>query len=340
MKATVLNGRDPAVAADFHGLSRADLLAVYRCMLLSRKLDDKEIQLKNQSQIFFQISGAGHEAVLVAAGLTLKSAYDWFFPYYRDRALCLELGVTPLEMLLAAVGAKDDPASGGRQMPSHWGHTAYNIVSGSSPTGTQLLHAVGAAEAGVIYSRVAQVPARESRFHPDEVTYVSLGEGATSEGEFWESLNVACARRLPILFLVEDNGYAISVPVEVQTAGGDISRLVRSFPGLHVDSIDGTDFFASLRAMREATAYVRERKGPALVHARCIRPYSHSLSDDEKLYKTPAEREAEARRDPIVRFAEFLRTGNVATDEELAAMLSDIDREINEAALAALHAPK
>jgi len=336
MKA-VLNGPDAQV---FEGLTRDNLLAVLRRMLQSRKLDDKEIQLKNQSQIFFQISGAGHEAVLVAAGLTLKSGYDWFFPYYRDRALCLELGVTPLEMLLAAVGAKDDPASGGRQMPSHWGHTAYNIVSGSSPTGTQLLHAVGAAEAGVIYSRVAQVPARESRFHPDEVTYVSLGEGATSEGEFWESLNVACARRLPILFLVEDNGYAISVPVEVQTAGGDISRLVRSFPGLHVDSIDGTDFFASLRAMREATDYVRARKGPAFVHARVIRPYSHSLSDDEKLYKPPAEREAEARRDPIARFKAILRANGLATDDELKAIEADVEREVSDAALKALAAAK
>ena len=171
-----------------------------------------------------------------------------------------------------------------------------------------MLHAVGAAEAGVIYSRVPQIPDRDSRFHPDEITYVSLGEGATSEGEFWEALNTACTKSLPVLFLVEDNGYAISVPVEVQTPGGDISRLVRSFPGLHVDSIDGTDFFASLRTMREATAYVRARKGPAFVHAHVIRPYSHSLSDDEKLYKPPAEREAEARRDPITRFTEFLKS--------------------------------
>jgi 2-oxoisovalerate dehydrogenase E1 component len=322
------------------GLTRDDLLAVYRVMVLSRKLDDKEIQLKNQSQIFFQISGAGHEAVLVAAGLTLRPGYDWFFPYYRDRALCLMLGVTPLEMLLAAVGAKDDPASGGRQMPSHWGHTKYNIVSGSSPTGTQVLHAVGAAEAGVIYSRVTQIPDRESRFHGDEITYVSLGEGATSEGEFWEALNTACTRHVPVLFLVEDNGYAISVPVEAQTPGGDISRLVRSFPGLHVDSIDGTDFFASLRAMRDATEYVRARKGPAFVHAKVIRPYSHSLSDDEKLYKPPAEREAEARRDPIKLFTELLKTNGYATHDELAAIIADVEREVSDAALKALAAPK
>ena len=336
MKA-VLNDRDAQLV---EGLTRHQLLGVLRCMVLSRKLDDKEIQLKNQSQIFFQISGAGHEAILAAAGLTLRSGYDWFYPYYRDRALCLQLGVTPLEMLLAAVGAKDDPASGGRQMPSHWGHTKYNIVSGSSPTGTQVLQAVGCAEAAVIYSRVPQIPDRESRFKDDEITYVSLGEGATSEGEFWEALNATCLKQLPVLFLVEDNGYAISVPVEVQTPGGDISRLIRSFPGLHVDSIDGTDFFASLRAMREADAYVRARKGPAFVHARCIRPYSHSLSDDEKLYKPPAEREAEAKRDPILRFTEFLKKDGFATDEELAALTADVDREVNEAALQALAAPK
>ncbi len=336
MKA-VLKDREAHAFAD---LSRDQLLAVHRCMLLSRKLDDKEIQLKGQSQIFFQISGAGHEAVLVAAGVTLKPAYDWFFPYYRDRALCLQIGITPYEMLLAAVGAKDDPASGGRQMPSHWGHPKYNVVSGSSPPGTQVLHAVGAAEAGVIYSRVPQIPDRASRYHDDEITYVSLGEGATSEGEFWEALNVACTKHLPVLFLIEDNGYAISVPVEVQTPGGDISRIVRGFPGLHVDSIDGTDFFDSLRAMREAAAYVRARKGPALVHARVIRPYSHSLSDDEKLYKPTAEREAEARRDPIARFSEFLKSNGVVTDDELAAMAADVEREVNEAATKALAAAK
>jgi 2-oxoisovalerate dehydrogenase E1 component len=309
-------------------------------MLLSRKLDDKEIQLKNQSQIYFQISGAGHEAVLVAAALMLKPGYDWFFPYYRDRALCLQLGVTPLEMLLAAVGAKDDPASGGRQMPSHWGHTKFNIVSGSSPTGTQVLQAVGSADASVIYNNVPQIPDREARAHPDEITYVSLGEGSTSEGEVWEAINVACGRRLPVLFLVEDNGYAISVPVEVQTAGGDISQLVRGFPGLHVESIDGTDFFASARALREATAYVRSRRGPAFVHAHVTRPYSHSLSDDERLYKPPAEREDEAKRDPIVRFSACLRSASLATDEELATILDGVEREVNEAALAALAAAK
>ena len=296
-------------------------------MLLSRKIDDKEIQLKNQSQIFFQISGAGHEAILVAAAMTLRAGYDWFYPYYRDRALCLQLGVTPLEMLLAGVGAKDDPASGGRQMPSHWGHKALNIVSQSSPTGTQVLQAIGAAEAGQIFSRVPSIPDRQSKFHDDEIVYVSLGDGATSEGEFWESLNTACTKQLPILFLVEDNGYAISVPVEVRTPGGDISRLVRSFPGLHVDSIDGTDFLASYCARcARRPPHVRAHKGPALVHARVVRPYSHSQSDDERLYKPPAEREAEARRDPIKRLAELLVADGHATDADLAVIGASVER--------------
>ena len=281
----------------YAGLSRDTLIRLYRTMYLSRKLDDREIQLKRQNKIFFQISSAGHEAVTAVMGLLLRPGTDWVYPYYRDRALCLMLGVTPLEMLLQAVGAKDDPSSGGRQMPSHFGHPKFNIPSKSSCTGTQFVHAVGAAEATLYYEQHPKALAQAkkaplgqlAKYTVDEIVYVSSGDGATSEGEFWESLNVACIKKLPLLYLVEDNGYAISVPVEFQTAGGDISRLVRSFPGLHVDSIDGTDFFASLRAMREATAYVRAHKGPALVHARVIRPYSHSLSDDEKLYKTPAE---------------------------------------------------
>ncbi len=348
MKASVVNGSDAAArtassapdGALFEGLDRQALLGVYRCMLLSRRMDDKEIQLKHQSKIYFQISGAGHEAINMAAGLVLRPGYDWFFPYYRDRALCLRLGVTPLEMLLAAVGSSQDPSSAGRQMPSHWAHKGFNIVSGSSPTGTQVLHAVGAADASVIYSRVSAIEDRASHFHADEVVFTSLGDGSTSQGEFWEALSTTCLRRLPVLFLIEDNGYAISVPVEFQTPGGDISRLVRSFPGLHVDSIDGTDVLTSLRAMREAAAYVRARKGPAFVHARCIRPYSHSLSDDERLYKTAAEREAEAQRDPIVRFANFLKNKGLATDRELGTMLEEVDSELTQAALEALQAPK
>ena len=342
MKTAVSNGKSAktASATDYSGLTREDLLRAYRTMVLSRKIDDKEIQLKNQSLIFFQISGAGHEAVLVAAGLTLKPAYDWFYPYYRDRALCLTLGMTPLEMLLSAVGAKDDPNSGGRQMPSHWGHKALNIVSQSSPTGTQCLQAVGCAEAGRLYEKVTDIKGREDKFTSDEVTYVSIGEGTSSEGEFWESLNSACIGKLPVVYMIEDNGYAISVPVEVQTAGGDLSKLVSSFPGLFVQSIDGTDFLGSYRAMSDAVAYARARKGPALVHAKVVRPYSHSLSDDEKLYKTKEERADEATRDPIIRMAAFLEGEGIATAAELQAILKEIEAEVNDAADRAVKAEK
>jgi 2-oxoisovalerate dehydrogenase E1 component len=342
MKATaVSNGSSTKTGSGtYHGLTRDDLLHAYRLMVLSRRIDDKEIQLKNQSLIFFQISGAGHEAVLAAAGMALKPGHDWFYPYYRDRALCLALGVTPYEMFLSAVGGRDDPSSGGRQMPSHWGHKAHNIVSGSSPTGTQCLHAIGSAEAGLLFDRIPSIAGREQEYHRDEVVYVSIGEGASSEGEFWESLNAACLGRLPVVYLIEDNGYAISVPVEVQTAGGDLSRLVASFPGLLVQSIDGTDFVESYRAMTDAVAYARGRKGPALVHAKVVRPYSHSFSDEEKLYKTAEERAAEAKRDPIVRLAAFLKGEGLAGDAELLAIAQDVQAEINAAADKAIAAPK
>jgi 2-oxoisovalerate dehydrogenase E1 component len=346
---TLANGSDTlkasasAVSAreqTWEGLTRDDLVGAYRTMLLSRRLDDKEIQLKNQSVIYFQISGAGHEAVLTAAGLHLRAGYDWFYPYYRDRALCLTLGMTPLEMLLAAVGSKDDPNSGGRQMPSHWGHRKLNIPSQGSPTGTQCLHAVGCAEATFLYERITDIPDRAERFHADEITYLSVGEGATSEGEFWESLNTTCTRSAPILYLVEDNGYAISVPVEVQTPGGDISKLVESFPNLKVLRCDGTDFLASYRTLGEAVAWVRRERKPAFVHAKVIRPYSHSLSDDERLYKTPEERQAESGRDPITRMRTFLLSEGVMTENEIEALAADVDREIAEATSAALAAPK
>jgi 2-oxoisovalerate dehydrogenase E1 component len=323
-----------------HGLTAERLLSAYRLMLLSRRLDDKEIQLKNQSQIFFQISGAGHEAVLVAAGMHLRGGYDWFHPYYRDRALCLALGVTPLDMLLQAVGAEDDPASRGRQMPSHWGSRRLNIVSQGSPTGTQALQAVGCAEAALLYRDIATIPDREARFHHDEVTYVSVGDGATSEGEFWESLNTACSKRLPLLYLVEDNGYAISVPVDVQMPGGNIARLVASFPHLTVREIDGTDFVESYGVLGDIVARVRAGAGPALLRACVTRPYSHSLSDDERLYKTREEREREAARDPLPRMSRLLLDAGLVSEAELAEIAASVDREIQEATDQALAAPK
>jgi 2-oxoisovalerate dehydrogenase E1 component len=315
----------PSQAARFEGLSSDQLIHAFRIMHTSRRLDDREVVLKRQNRIFFQISGAGHEAIQTAAAMSLRPGHDWFYPYYRDRALCLALGVTPYQMLQQAVGAAGDPASGGRQMPSHWGSRELHIVSGSSPTGTQFLQAAGCAEA--------------SQFHgpAGEVTLVCSGDGATSEGEFWESLNYACLARLPLLYLIEDNGYAISVPLEAQTAGGNISALVASFPGLFRQEIDGTDFLASYRAMQAAAAYCRDGRGPAFVHAHCIRPYSHSLSDDERAYKPPAEREAEAARDPVLLFPKFLIDEGVLDRRMLQNVTHEVDEVVNEATQQALH---
>jgi 2-oxoisovalerate dehydrogenase E1 component len=321
-------------------LDSASLVSAYRTMYTARRIDDKELVLKRQNRVYFQISGAGHEAVLVAAGLLLRPAYDWFFAYYRDRALALQLGITPYEQLLGAVAAKDDPNSGARQMPSHWSNRKLHIFSRSSATGTQFLEAIGAAEAGYRYSLIKEIEDRAAHFKHDEVVYVSAGDGTTSEGEFWESLNTTCNLKLPVLYLIEDNGYAISVPVEVQTAGGSISRLVSGFPDLFIEECDGTDLQASYETLQRAIDYVRERRGPALVHAHVIRPYSHSQSDDETLYRPQEERAMDAARDPIKRLGNLLLREDILTQEELQKIRDEVDAEINEAAERALAVPQ
>jgi 2-oxoisovalerate dehydrogenase E1 component len=302
-----------------HGLSPEQLIQAFRTMYLSRRIDDREILLKRQNRIYFQISGAGHEAIQTAAGMVLKPGHDWFFPYYRDRALCLALGVTPEEMLLQSVGAEADRASGGRQMPSHWSSPKLHIVTPSSATGTQFLPAVGCADAE-----------RRLDNTSDAVTLASTGEGATSEGEFFESLNICCLERLPVIYLVQDNGWAISVPVERQTAGGNIARLVSGFPGLRIFECDGTDLLASYAIMVEAVEHARHEQAPVLIRATCIRPYSHSLSDDEKLYKTKAEREAEAARDPLVTFPRWLAAEGYIDARGLDGLMHDADLEIQQ----------
>jgi 2-oxoisovalerate dehydrogenase E1 component len=324
LTSTAASGEAALQAGD---LTREELVKAFRTLYLSRRLDDREILLKRQNRIFFQVSGAGHEAIGAAAGAAMKAGHDWFYPYYRDRALCLMLGATAEDMLLGSVGAAADPASGGRQMPSHWSFPELHIVSASSPTGTQFVQSVGCANA-----------ARYLDPNSDEVTLVCTGEGATSEGEFWESLNVACLDQLPLIFLVEDNGYAISVPIERQTAGGSIARLVSRFPHLHIAEVDGTDYIASYHAMTKAVAHCRARKGPALVHASVVRLYSHSLSDDERLYKTADERQEESLRDPIARFPEYLLNAGVVDRHDLEQITHQVDREIQEATERALKA--
>ncbi len=321
-------------------LGKPDLLDIYRLIYLSRRIDDREIQLKRQNRIYFQISGAGHEGVLAAAAKVFRPSYDWFYTYYRDRALCLGLGMTATEMLFSAVGAADDPNSGGRQMPSHFGHKDLNIVSASSPTGTQFLQAVGCAEAWLRYSRVQGMADGVSGPHGDEVVFCSSGDGTTSEGEFWEAMNSASNLKLPVVFLIEDNGYAISVPVEVNTAGGSISKLVASFPDLYIEEVDGCDPVASFEVLSRAVEYCRARKGPALVHAKVIRPYSHSLSDDEVLYRPGSERDEDAKRDPLTRFPAWLLEQGIATGPELEAIRHQADEEVSLAAETALASPQ
>ncbi|HEV3307520.1 MAG TPA: dehydrogenase E1 component subunit alpha/beta [Candidatus Sulfotelmatobacter sp.] len=337
----------------YEGLTREQLIEAYRIMYTSRRIDDREIMLKRQQKIYFQMSGAGHEAIGAVAGMALKAGYDWFYPYYRDRALCLALGAKPLEMFLQAVGAADDPSSGGRQMPSHWGYKKLNIVTQSSPTGSQILQAVGCAEAGRYFAqhpKAAGVPSKDSEkpdyrhfkdvsFRGDEISYVSLGDGTTSEGEFWEAMNAAALNKLPVIFAVQDNGYAISVPVEVQTAGGSISRLVSGFPNFHFEEVDGTDPVASYGAFQRAAQYCREGHGPAFVHAHVIRPYSHSLSDDERLYRPDAERERDAARDPVSRTQMFLLREGILDEKGINELEKKVEEELQIAvdqALAAL----
>jgi 2-oxoisovalerate dehydrogenase E1 component len=321
-------------------LEDGQLLDFYRTMVTARGLDDQEILLKRQNRIFFQISGAGHEALQVGLAPHLRPGRDWFYLYYRDRALSLALGMTPFEQLLQAVGAESDPSSGGRQMPSHWGHREHRIVSTSSPTGTQFLQAVGCAEAGMRAGRAAAMRDAIEPFEDDEVVLCTSGEGQTSEGEFWEAMNSASNLALPVLFVIEDNGYAISVPVEVNTAGGRISKLVAGFPGLHIEEFDGCDVIASYEAAERAVAHCRARKGPALLHAHVIRPYSHSDSDNERLYRPDRERELDAERDPIPRFRQYLIDNDIADDETLTALEAEASAAIKDASARAIEQPQ
>jgi 2-oxoisovalerate dehydrogenase E1 component len=349
-KTTVRAGKESATERLIGGAAPAHWVEFYRLMYLSRRTDDREILLKRQQKSFFQISCAGHEALLVAAGLAMKPGYDWFFPYYRDRAICLALGNTVEEQLLQAVGAADDPASGGRQMPSHWTSKRLNIVSQSSSTATQCLQALGCAEAGRFFTQhpeAAEKPAagtvdyrefKDVKFHGDEVTYVSIGEGSTSQGEFWESLNTASNGKLPVLYVVEDNGYAISTPVEANTPGGNISRLIDRFPNFHFAEVDGTDARASYEAMVEAVAYCRSGKGPALVHGHVVRPYSHSLSDDERLYRSEEEVQADALLDPISRMQMWLLREGILDAAGINELERKVDEEVQRAADRALAA--
>jgi len=311
-------------------------VADYRTACTSRAIDDREIALQKQSRVFFQISGAGHEAILLALARHLRAGHDWFYPYYRDLALVLGLGVSPTEVLLQAVGSSEDPASGGRQMPAHWGDVDRHIVTQSSSVSSQCLSAVGSAEAARYIAERPHLPGCEAQ--GDEITYVSLGEGGTSEGEFWESLNSACTLRLPVLFLVADNGYAISVP-QADQASAPISELVAGFRGLRTFEVDGCDYFESHTTAADAVAHLRAGRGPVLVHAKVTRPYSHSSADTQSKYRPADELAHEASRDPIGLLRDALVDAGVLTAEEAEQIRIDATAEVAKAAKEALAAP-
>jgi 2-oxoisovalerate dehydrogenase E1 component len=333
-------GAEVAVTLDdaltYRGFPKSELVDDYRLALVSRALDDREISLQKQSRVFFQISGAGHEALLLALAHSLRAGYDWFFPYYRDRSLALGLGVTPREILLQAVGSCDDPASGGRQMPCHWGHREKHIVTQSSATASQCLSAVGCAEA-TRYIQGRNLPGCDAA--GDEITYVSLGEGSTSEGEFWESLNTACRLHLPVLYLVADNGYAISVRAEDQSPA-PISEMVRGFRGLAITKIDGRDYFQARHFGARAVARVRAGEGPGLLHAKVTRPYSHSAADTQSKYRTAEDLADEAAHDPIVVLEQELVKGGVLSDDDVARIRDEAKQIVASAAKEALAAAR
>ena len=322
---------------ELRGYPVKELVDDLRLAYVSRAIDDRQIAMQKQSRVFFQISGAGHEAVGLALARHLRPGSDWFFPYYRDQALVLGLGVTPTEILLQAVGSADDPSSGGRQMPSHWGHAAHQIVSQSSPTGSQCIPAVGCAEAGRYLVRRPHLTAElgATAAQGDELTYVSLGEGACSEGEFWESLNTACNLHLPVLFVVPDNGFAISVPASEQHPA-PVHELVMGFRGLEVHHLDGTDYFAVRDAATSIIEHIRAGVGPALIHADVVRPYSHSAADTQSKYRSLEELTEEAAHDPLDRFARDLIEGGVLTEAEVDALRAEAREEVTAAATAAL----
>jgi 2-oxoisovalerate dehydrogenase E1 component len=321
-------------------LTREQRIALYRTIYAARRIDDKEITGKRQNKVFFQINGVGHEAIQAAAAMVTKPSHDWFFFYYRDRAFSYGLGYSAKQMFLGSVGSVQDPASGGRQMPSHWGEAKLNIFTTSSPTGSHFLQAVGAAEAIL---RAEQGKLQEQlKIKSDEVVIATTGDGTCSEGEFWEAISNAVNLKLPVVFLVEDNGYAISVPSEVQYPGGNVAALLtgyEKFGLLIVDDVDGCDPIASFDAMKKAVDHARSRKGPALVRAKVIRPYSHSLSDDEQLYKSAAERESESKRDPVIVFGQKLIEWGDLTEKQLEALKFAVQQEIDQAWDEAEHAP-
>jgi 2-oxoisovalerate dehydrogenase E1 component len=305
--------------ACLHGMSKENLVYAYRLMLLSRNMSEKQETLLRQGKCFFHISGSGHEAAQVAAASALRPGYDWAFPYYRDQAFVLKYGITPEEIFLATLHRADDPSSGARQMPSHFGKKELRIVTQSSPTGTQFLQAVG----------IALAIKKECS---DEIVYVSSGEGATSEGEFFEAVNWAAREALPVIFFIEDNKLAISVPVTEQTAGGSVYEVTRGFKGLERYRCDGSDVLKTYSVMRQAVVRARSKQGPSLIQANVVRLMPHSSSDDHRKYRKKEDIEQDMLRDPIPKLTQFLIEQGFLSQQEIAQMVDQVRGAVEEAA--------
>jgi 2-oxoisovalerate dehydrogenase E1 component len=321
-------------------MDKTRCLEIWRNMIMSRRLDDQEVRMKRQNKIYFQISGAGHEGILTALGQAMTKGRDWAIGYYRDRALMLALGYDAEMNMKSALGTPDEPSGAGRQMPVHFGCRSLKIINRGSCTGTQFLHAVGAAEAGRYLEHlrgegVEGLP--ES--HPEEVVVCTTGDGATSEGEWWEALNTATNLKLPVVFLVEDNGYAISVPREVGTSGDSISRLFGNFPNLLNVEVDGCDPVASVEAAEQALDWCRAGNGPALLHAHVTRLYSHSMSDDDSAYRAQTELDFAQSRCPIDTFRQRLIHNKVAVESDFERIETEVIAEIKRAQKTAEAAP-
>lgn len=308
-----------------NSLSNEQLLHVLKMMITTRVYDNKAMNYLRQGKTFFHIAASGHEAVQMAVGMLLDPKKDWLFPYYRDLGIVLMAGVTPKEIFLQQFAKADDPASGGRQLPMHWGHPNINLPSQSSPTGTQFLQAVG-------------VALGNKKQGINAISYVSSGEGTTSQGEFHEAVNWASRDKLPVLFLIENNKYAISVHVSAQSGGEghSVAAMMSGYNNLLTMKIDGTDFFESYEKLSQAVEYIRSGKGPALIEADVVRLQSHSSSDDQKKYRTEKEIEEDLKRDPISKFSKYLVEKNITTEKEIEKLWQKINDEISEAGESAL----
>ena len=308
------------------GLSDDDVLGMYRAMLLARAVDERMWLMQRAGKIAFIISGQGHEGAQVATSWAMRKGQDWMAPFYRSIASAMTFGMSAEDIITAHLAKADDVSSGGRQMPGHYGGAPYNIVSLSSPVGTQVLHAVGIAMGAWVRG-------------DDVVTMTQFGEGTSNQGEVHEAMNFAGVHHLPVIFVCENNGYAISVPLDRQVAGGSVAARAAGY-GMPGVVVDGGDVLGCYAAARDAHERARRGEGPSLIEARVVRLTSHSSDDDQRRYRDPAEVEGLKERDPIPQFGSELRAAGVLTDERDEAIRAEVKAEVNDASRSAEARPE